>query len=84
MPESIKRELRKAFSNTFILSGGYNKESAEQDLQEEKGDLVAFGRPFIANPDLPKRFKNNLELNEPDSDTFYTADAKGYTDYSFA
>ena len=84
VPESIKQDLRKAFSNTFILSGGYNKESAEQDLQEEKGDLVAFGRPFIANPDLPKRFKNNLELNEPDSDTFYTADAKGYTDYSFA
>jgi N-ethylmaleimide reductase len=43
--------------------------------------LIGFGRPFISNPDLVERMKNNVELTTPDMDTFYTADAKGYTDY---
>ena len=44
-------------------------------------DLIAVGRPFLANPDLPERWKTNAPLNEPDYDTFYTAGEKGYTDY---
>ncbi|NHF57816.1 alkene reductase [Flavobacteriaceae bacterium TP-CH-4] len=84
VPDSIKNGLRKAFSRTFILSGGYDQERAEQDLSAGKGDLVAFGRPFIANPDLPERLKEDLPLQEPNQDTFYTADAEGYTDYDYA
>ena len=54
---------------------------AEVDLIEGKGELVAFGRPFIANPNLVTKFKNDLPLREADQATFYTAGEKGYTDY---
>ncbi|MEM6630240.1 MAG: alkene reductase [Bacteroidota bacterium] len=81
VPASIKDAMRKAFSGTFILSGGYDAERAAADLQASKGDLVAFGRPFLANPDLIDRFKAGAELNAPDMDTFYTPGPKGYTDY---
>lgn len=84
VPQQIKAAMQEAFEGTFILSGGYDKESAEADLEAGKGDLVAFGRPLLANPDLPKRMEEDLELNEPDQNTFYTADETGYTDYSFA
>ena len=80
-PSKIKERLRKGFDGVFILSGGYNRERAETDLQAGKGDLVAFGRPFIANPDLVARWEANAELNEPDFDTFYTGGEKGYIDY---
>jgi N-ethylmaleimide reductase len=55
---------------------------AEQDIQESKGDLVAFGRYFISNPDLVRRFQDGSMLQDADSSTFYTAGAKGYIDYS--
>jgi len=84
VPDRIKEKLKAAFSGAFVLSGGYDKDRAEADLQSGKGDLVAFGRPLLANPDLPKRFMEDLELNEADQGTFYTADEKGYTDYAFA
>jgi N-ethylmaleimide reductase len=78
----VKRIIRQNFKGTYILSGGYdNAQKAESDLVEGQGDLVAYGRPFIANPDLVKKLKNNLPLTACDFDTFYTADAKGYTDY---
>lgn len=77
----LKRNLRSAFGQTYILSGGYEPARAESDLREERGDLVAFGRPFIANPDLVKRFEKGLPLAQPDQATFYTPDEKGYTDY---
>ncbi len=83
VPQQTKATMRKAFSGTFILSGGYDKERAETDLESGKGDLVAFGRPLLANPDLTKRLEEDLQLNEPDQNTFYTADENGYTDYSF-
>ena len=82
VPVEIKKLIRHNFKNTIILSGGYDKERAEADIQSGLGDLVAFGRPFINNPDLAERFKNNWSLSRDlKMDLFYTADEKGYTDY---
>jgi N-ethylmaleimide reductase len=84
VPVEIKKSIRKIFKNTLILSGGYDKESAEADIQSGLADLVAFGRPFINNPDLVERFKNDWPLSQDlKMDLFYTADEKGYTDYPF-
>jgi N-ethylmaleimide reductase len=82
VPLELKKLIRNNFKNTIILSGGYEKERAESDLQSGLGDLVAFGRPFINNPDLVARMQNNQALSETlNMDQFYTADEKGYTDY---
>lgn len=82
VPPSIKKIIRQNFKNTIIMCGGYQKESAEIALQSGITDLVAFGRPFINNPDLVERFENNWPLSDYlDMDLFYTAEAKGYTDY---
>lgn len=84
VPASFKQELKDAFAGPFILSGGYDAERANKELGEGRGDLVAFGRPFIANPDLTTRFQKGLALNEPDPSTFYTPGPQGYTDYPTA
>jgi len=81
VPQSLKDALRKAFPGTFILSGGYDRDRAEADLAAGRGDLVAFGRPFLSNPDLPARLQRRASLSEPDPATFYTPGEKGYTDY---
>lgn len=81
VPAELKKKIKAAFGGTLILSGGYDQARAEKDLQDGLGDLVAFGRPFLANPDLVARFKAGAALNEPDYSTFYTPGAKGYTDY---
>jgi N-ethylmaleimide reductase len=81
VPDSVKNAIRKAFDGAIILSGGYDKDRAEQDLAAGKGELVAFGRPFLANPDLPQRYAQDAPLNDPDFGTFYTPGEKGYTDY---
>lgn len=81
VPISIKKKIRANFSGIVILSGGYDKDRAEKNLESDLGDLIAFGRPFIANPDLVERFRNGVALAEPDPDTFYTGGEKGYTDY---
>lgn len=81
VPADFKTKLRAAFNGTFILSGGFDLASAEQALLEKRGDLIAFGRPFLANPDLVARLKQKASLNAPDLATFYTPGAKGYTDY---
>jgi N-ethylmaleimide reductase len=65
----------------LILSGGYDAERAEKDLAAGNCDLVAVGRPFLANPDLVTRWKTGAGVNAPDMDTFYTPGAKGYSDY---
>ncbi|KAH6888263.1 NADH:flavin oxidoreductase/NADH oxidase [Coprinopsis sp. MPI-PUGE-AT-0042] len=70
-------------SRPFISCGAYTREKAIE-VAEEKGDIVAFGRPFIANPDLPFRLRENIGLNTPDVSTFYTSGEKGYIDYPFA
>jgi len=83
VPLEMKKLIRKNFKNIIILSGGYDLERAEADIESGLGDLVAFGRPFINNPDLVERFKKNWDLTkELKMDLFYTADEKGYTDYS--
>lgn len=82
VPPGLKKKMRKIFTKTIILSGGYNFERAEKDIQNGLGDLVAFGRPFINNPDLVERFRNNLPLSKNlRRDLFYLGDEKGYTDY---
>lgn len=81
VPDGIKAAMREAFGGTIILSGGYDRARADADLAAGRGDLVAFGRPYLANPDLPARLKAGAELNAPDFETFYTPGPKGYTDY---
>ena len=82
VPLEVKETIRRNFNNTIILNGGYNKESAETDIENGLGDLIAFGKPFINNPDLVDRLEKNLTLSEDlKMDLFYMADEKGYTDY---
>jgi N-ethylmaleimide reductase len=81
VPEDLKLGLRERFKGAFILAGGFNKESAEKALQGNHADLIAFGRPFLANPDLVERMRTNAPLNAPDAATFYVPGPKGYTDY---
>lgn len=81
VPVSIKQIFRKSFKGTLILSGGYDATRAEQDLQDKACDLIAVGRPFLANPDLVARWKTGAALNDVDFDTFYTPGPKGFTDY---
>ena len=81
VPADFKLKLRAGFDGLFILSGGFDRASAEQALLDKRGDLVAFGRPFLANPDLVARLRQGAALNAPDEATFYVPGAKGYTDY---
>ncbi len=74
-------ELKKAFGGVYIANQQFTRESAEQVISAGEADAVAFGQLFIANPDLPERFATGAPLNSPDPNTFYGADAKGYTDY---
>lgn len=78
---SIKARLRHEFKQALILSGGYDGDRAERDLLEGRGDLVAFGRPFIANPKLVEKLGSGAPLLAPDPATFYTPGEKGYLDY---
>jgi N-ethylmaleimide reductase len=73
--------LRKRFKGALILNGGYDAQSAEAAIARGDADLIAFGVPFLANPDLPVRYAKRTSLNEPDQATFYGGEAKGYVDY---
>jgi N-ethylmaleimide reductase len=84
VPEELKRALRRVWPRTFILAGGFDRATAEVALNEGRGDLIAFGRQFLANPDLVTRLERGLPLNAPDFATFYTPGPKGYTDYPTA
>ncbi|MCU0534521.1 MAG: alkene reductase [Hydrococcus sp. Prado102] len=79
--DRVSPYLRQAFKGTFMVNGGYDKELGDNAIASGEADLVAYGIPFIANPDLPERFAKNASLNEPDPTTFYAPGAKGYTDY---
>ena len=89
VPAETVATIRQRFTNTLILSGGYDTVArAEEALESGRADLVAFGRPFIANPDLVERLKAGLPLAQPDLATFYAPGpngfADGYTDYPTA
>lgn len=77
------RMLRSKFSGPYIANNGYDLERAQSAIGGEAADLVAFGIPFLANPDLVRRYQERLPLNEADPNTFYGGGEAGYTDYPF-
>lgn len=82
--ERVTPHLRKAFTRALIVSGGYDADAGEAAIANGETDLVAYGVPFLANPDLPERFRLGADLNAPDYTTFYATekgDAAGFTDY---
>ncbi len=79
--ERMAPHIREIFKHTLILNGGYLSESANRAIRTDYADLISFGEPFLANPDLPYRFKAKLALNIPNPATYYTGEATGYTDY---
>ena len=82
VPVEIKKAIRRKFHGIIILSGGYTRERAENELQGGLADLIAFGRPFINNPDLVERFINGWPLSKDlDTASFYSPGEEGYTDY---
>jgi 2,4-dienoyl-CoA reductase-like NADH-dependent reductase (Old Yellow Enzyme family) len=80
-PDSIGPAIREAFGGPLIANEGFAQESGERALAEGNADAVAFGKLFIANPDLPLRFAKGAPLNEWDAKTFYSGGASGYVDY---
>jgi N-ethylmaleimide reductase len=74
-------DLRHRFSGPLILNGGFSLERAATAIEQDEADLIAFGVPFLANPDLPARLRLGAALNTPVRATFYGGDARGYTDY---
>ena len=82
VPQSVKDKIRNNFSGTLISAGGFNVDSAVELVSGKGADLVAFGKPFINNPDLVERLRNDWPLSDKlDFKTFYTSDSVGYTDY---
>ncbi len=83
----VTGRIRDLHDGVFLLNTGFaevtTKESAEELVSGGHADAVVVGRLFLANPDLPRRWKEDAELNEPDADTFYGGGAEGYTDYPF-
>jgi 2,4-dienoyl-CoA reductase-like NADH-dependent reductase (Old Yellow Enzyme family) len=80
-PDSLGADLRKAFGGVYIANEQFTGATAQAALDTGKADAVAFGKPFIANPDLVERLRLGAPLNAPDPSTFYGPDARGYTDY---
>ncbi len=81
VPISLKQMIRDEFNGTIILNGGYDKQQAEKHLDEGYAHLIAFGRPFISNPDLVTRMQEGAPMNDLDASTLYTPGEEGYTDY---
>src|ERR1700676_3456856 len=77
----ISPHLQEVFDGTYIVNGGFDAEAADAAIRHAETDLVAFGVPFLANPDLPERYRRKAALNTPDQKTFYAGEEKGYTDY---
>jgi len=80
-PEHLGRKIKDAFGGVVVTNEGYTRETAEQVIESGEADAVAFGKLFIANPDLPRRFAEGAELNAPVPETFYTHGPEGYVDY---
>lgn len=81
LPAATYAAIREAFKGTIIFCNGLTPDAAEALLHEGKADLVAFGKPFVSNPDLVERIRRDAPLTAADPNTFYTADMVGYTDY---
>ena len=81
VPASVKDKIRAGFKGNLILAGGYDRERAVADLDAGKAELIAFARPFLANPDLVAKLQRGAPLRAPNPDTFYTPGPVGYTDY---
>lgn len=77
----IAKRYRPIYKGNLIINGGFTQESGNKVIEEGNADMVAYGIPFISNPDLPARFKQDAELQKADSNTFYVPGAKGYIDY---
>lgn len=73
--------LRSAFGGSYMVNGGYDRDSAEATIRTAHADLVSFGTPYISNPDLTERFRRSAPLSASDRSTYYGGGAKGYTDY---
>ncbi len=82
--DSMGAELKKAFSGIYIANEKFTRQTAEEALKNGVADAISFGLLFIANPDLPRRFAEDLSLNQINFETLYASSAEGYTDYSFA
>jgi 2,4-dienoyl-CoA reductase-like NADH-dependent reductase (Old Yellow Enzyme family) len=80
-PGRIGPQLKAAFGGVYIVNEGFTRETAEQALAANDADAVAFGKLFIANPDLPERFAHKAPLNQWNMDTFYSGGQHGYVDY---
>ncbi len=78
---AFRAGLRQRFTGALVYCGGYTQSSGAARVGEGSADAIAFGRPFIANPDLVERFRRGSPLNEPNPATFYGGGAEGYTDY---
>lgn len=81
-PKDVMGTLGRLSKHILIANAGYTRESGEKELEKGIVKMISYGVPFIANPDLPKRFELNKPLNEPDRTTFYGGTEKGYTDYT--
>jgi N-ethylmaleimide reductase len=73
--------IREKYRGTLMAAGGFGRETAEVWLQQGKADVIVFGRKFLANPDLPERFRQRAPLHADDPSTYYGGGARGYTDY---
>ena len=78
---ALSAHLRSLWKGLYVANGGYDRVSGEEAIESGHADAIAYGRAFIANPDLPKRMRLGADLNEPDPASFYGGDARGYTDY---
>ena len=79
--ERVTPVLREKFNGALIINGGYDLDAGNDVVARDEADLVAYGVPFLANPDLPGRFRRNAKPNQPDQATFYSGEEKGYVDY---
>ena len=82
-PEDVIQAIQENFKGAYIANGNYSAEEARKRIKAGQAELVSFGRLYISNPDLPKRFQISAELNDYDEDTFYGGEENGYTDYPF-
>ena len=82
--DPIAPAIRRAFKGRLVLNSDFTGRTAERTIESGLADAIAFGRPFIANPDLPERLRGGLTLNRPDPQTFYTPGPEGYVDYPAA